>query len=139
MMTTKTQTPANPLAEIAERIREMREIIGYSPAQMAERTEVTEELYRSYETGTVDLPFTFLHKCAVAFGMELTDLLAREAIRDLVARYNAYGDSGLLDRMIELFAEDAVLEEGDDRYEGRDAIRGLFSGTVERSAGARHA
>lgn len=68
--------------------------------------------------------------------MELADLLAREAIRDLVARYNAYGDSGLLDRMIELFTDDAVLEVGDDRYEGRDAIRGLFSGTVDRSAGA---
>jgi acetyl-CoA synthetase len=81
MMTTKTQTPANPLVEIAERIREMREIIGYSPAQMAERTEVTEELYRSYETGTVDLPFTFLHKCAVAFGMELTDLLEGQSAK----------------------------------------------------------
>ena len=67
---------------------------------------------------------------------ELSDLLAREAIRDLVARYNAYGDGGLIDRMVELFAEDAVLEIGADRYEGRGAIRGLFSGTVERSAGA---
>jgi ketosteroid isomerase-like protein len=68
--------------------------------------------------------------------MELADLLAREAIRDLVARYNAYGDSGLLDRMVALFADDAVLEVGPDRYEGRHAIRGLFSGTVDRSAGA---
>lgn len=68
--------------------------------------------------------------------MELADLLAREAIRDLVARYNAYGDSGLLDRMLALFADDAVLEVGDVAYEGADAIRGLFSGTVDRSAGA---
>ena len=42
--------------------------------------------------------------------MRLDDLLAREAIRDLVARYNAYGDSGLFDRMLRLFAPDAVLE-----------------------------
>ena len=25
--------------------------------------------------GTVDFPFTFMHKCALAFGVELTDLL----------------------------------------------------------------
>ncbi len=68
--------------------------------------------------------------------LELSDLIAREAIRDLVARYNAYGDGGLIDRMVALFAEDAVLEVGADRYEGRDAIRGLCSGTVDRSAGA---
>lgn len=68
--------------------------------------------------------------------MEPADLLAREAIRDLVARYNAYGDGGLLDRMVGLFAEDAVLEVGDDRYEGHDAVRGLFAGTAERSAAA---
>ena len=68
--------------------------------------------------------------------MELADLLAREAIRDLVARYNAYGDSGLLARMLALFADDAVLEVGDVAYEGTDAIRGLFSATVDRSAGA---
>lgn len=68
--------------------------------------------------------------------MELVDLLAREAIRDLVARYNAYGDSGLLDPMMALFADDAVLEVGAVAYEGPEAIRGLFSGTVDRSAGA---
>ena len=68
--------------------------------------------------------------------MELADLLAREAIRDLVARYNAYGDGGLIDRMVELFAEDASLEVGADVHQGREAIRSLFSGTVDRSAGA---
>ena len=49
--------------------------------------------------------------------MEPADLLAREAIRDLVARYNAYGDSGLLDRMLAC-SPDAVLEVGDVAYEG---------------------
>ncbi len=67
------------LMEIAERIREMREIIGYSPAQLAQRTEISEETYRSYESGKVDLPFSFLHKCALAFGLELTELLEGHA------------------------------------------------------------
>ena len=34
-----------------------------------------EDIYRQYETGTVDLPFTFLHKCAKVFGLEITVLL----------------------------------------------------------------
>ena len=63
------------LAEIAERIRNMREIIGFSVEKMAELTEVSEEDYRLYESGTVDLPFTFLHKCTLAFGIGMTDIL----------------------------------------------------------------
>ncbi|MBR2731625.1 MAG: helix-turn-helix transcriptional regulator [Clostridia bacterium] len=69
------QTPVNQLQEIARRIREMREILGYSEAQMAEKTDVSPEEYRAYEACEADLPFTFLHKCALAFGIELTELL----------------------------------------------------------------
>ena len=69
------QNPASQLMDIAMRIRGMREILGYSMQKMAEMTEVTEENYRLYETGTVDLPFTFLHKCAKVFGIEITLLL----------------------------------------------------------------
>ena len=70
-----SQSTANQLQEIALRIREMREILGYSMQKMADATEVSEEIYRRYETGTVDLPFTFMHKCAKVFGLEITDLL----------------------------------------------------------------
>ena len=60
--------------------------------------------------------------------MELWELTAREAIRDLVARYNANGDTGRFAEVLELFAEDAVMEVP-ERYEGRDGIATLFSGT----------
>ena len=69
------QTSQNPLMEIALRIREMREIMGLTEAEMAEKTQVSPETYAAYETGAVDLPFTFIHKCALAFGIEITDLL----------------------------------------------------------------
>ena len=69
------QNTANQLMDIALRIREMRDILGYSAQKMADLTEVSEDLYRQYETGTVDLPFSFLHKCAKVFGLEITDLL----------------------------------------------------------------
>ena len=68
-------TAAERLTEIARRIREMREILGYSISDMALKTEVSEEKYNAFEGGTADIPFTFIHKCALAFGVELTELL----------------------------------------------------------------
>ena len=71
----KTETAKGQLLEIAERISDMREVMGYSEAEMAEKTEVSLALYKAYESGEVDLPFTFIHKCALAFGIDITDLL----------------------------------------------------------------
>ncbi|MBR6570636.1 MAG: AMP-binding protein, partial [Clostridia bacterium] len=63
------------IQEIALRIREMRNIMGYSTEEMSIRTQVDEKTYVEYESGSIDLPFSFIHKCALAFGIELTDLL----------------------------------------------------------------
>ena len=49
--------------------------MGYTTAQMAELTEISEPTYCSYEAGNVDLPFTFIHKCAKVYGIEITDIL----------------------------------------------------------------
>ncbi|MBP3441373.1 MAG: AMP-binding protein [Clostridia bacterium] len=65
----------NKLFEVAQRIKEMRDICGFTIEEMAEKTEVTVEQYKIYEAGEVDLPFTFVHKCALAFDIGLTDLL----------------------------------------------------------------
>ena len=72
MSTEKTMTQLN---EVASRIREMRDIMGVSATEMAKKTEVTQEEYEKYENGATDMPFAFVHKCALAFGMELTELL----------------------------------------------------------------
>ncbi len=69
------QTDTNQLERVALRIREMRQILGYTTAQMASFTDLTEEAYVEYESGTVDLPFTFMHKCAKVYGIEITDIL----------------------------------------------------------------
>ncbi len=63
------------LKEVAQRIREMREIFELDEATMAEKTEVSVEAYRQYENGELDFPFTFIHKCSLAFGIGITDLL----------------------------------------------------------------
>ena len=59
--------------------------------------------------------------------MESWELVARESVRDLVARYNANGDSGRFDQVVELFAPDAVMEVDGREYRGRDEIRTIFT------------
>ena len=63
------------LWEVASRIREMREICGFSVSEMAEKTEVSVDEYNQYEAGKLDFPFTFIHKCSLAFNIGVTDLL----------------------------------------------------------------
>ena len=70
-----TKQVNNQLMEVAFRIREMRGICGFTEKEMARKTDTTPEEYRVYEGGTVDLPFTFIHKCSLAFGIGITDLL----------------------------------------------------------------
>lgn len=65
----------NQLMEVAFRIKEMREVCGFSEEEMAAKTDITVEKYREYEMGTADFPFSFIHKCAKAFGIGKTDLL----------------------------------------------------------------
>ncbi len=71
----------NKLAEVARRIRELRDIYGFTAEQMAEKTELTIDEYMSYECAQEDLPFTFIHKCALAFGVEITDLLEGQSAK----------------------------------------------------------
>lgn len=62
---------------------------------------------------------------------------ARESIRDLVARYNANGDSGRFAQVLELFADDALMElatgDGEVRtFAGHGAIATVLTGTRDR-------
>ena len=70
-----TNTAKEQLMEIASRIKELREIMGWTVAEMAEKTEVSEEKYITFESANADIPFSFIHKCAVAFDVEMTELL----------------------------------------------------------------
>jgi hypothetical protein len=69
--------------------------------------------------------------------MTLDDVLAREAIRDLVARYNSYSDAGRFDPLFELFRPDAVMETGDaggelQVFDGLEAITSIYTGMRDR-------
>jgi hypothetical protein len=70
--------------------------------------------------------------------MDVSELIARESIRDLVTRYNTNGDSGRFEQVLELFASDAVMEldgpDGPDFYRGHEEILTIFTGTKSRWA-----
>ncbi len=71
----------NKLVEVSARIKELRDIYNLTDVEMAKKTEVSLEEYRAYENGTDDMPFSFVHKCALAFGVELTDLLEGQSAK----------------------------------------------------------
>lgn len=69
------------IKNIAMRIKELREIAGVSQETLAHEFSIPGETYREYESGTVDIPVSFLFKVAHRFSVELTDLLTGESPR----------------------------------------------------------
>lgn len=70
---------SDQLRDVASRIKGMREIMSLSESEMAEKTEVSLADYKNYESGSVDLPFSSIHKCALVFSIDITDLLEGES------------------------------------------------------------
>ena len=75
------KTSSGMLKEVAERIKLLRMDSGYSIEQMAGLTEVSVADYEIYEKGDTDLPFSFIHKCAELFDVEMMELLQGSAPR----------------------------------------------------------
>jgi ketosteroid isomerase-like protein len=63
--------------------------------------------------------------------MELWEVIAREQIRDTLARYNAAGDRGDARTLAEQFLPDGVLAENTvGEFVGREAIEGFIGGVA---------
>ena len=63
------------IKEMAARIKELREIEGLSAEDMASKTGVSVEEYISCEDGRSDLNFAFIYRCALAFNVDVTDII----------------------------------------------------------------
>ena len=63
------------IKEMARRIRELRDVVGLSVADMAQKTGVSEEEYILCENGNNDLNFAFIYRCALALGVNVTDII----------------------------------------------------------------
>ncbi len=63
------------IKEMASRIKELREIEGFTTYEMAAKTDVSNEEYVLCESGTHDLNFAFIYRCALALGVDATDII----------------------------------------------------------------
>ena len=63
------------LQEVAGRIRELREISGFTVEEMAQRTGLSVEEYTACESGSRNLSVAFLYRCVLIFGVDMGDLL----------------------------------------------------------------
>ncbi len=132
--------PSRELLQVAERIRELRGIFGYSVDEMARKTDVMPEMYLNYETGAVDLPFTFIHKCALAFGVSLSDLLEGQSAtltgytvtRRGAGRATASEDGISIQSLAPMF-KDKMAEPYWVRYEYEEALQHTPIHTVTHS------
>ncbi len=73
-MAASAQAP-EMLRDVASRIRELKEISGFTTADLARATGFAEEDCARYEAGAAEMPFSFVHKCAIAFGVDIVDLI----------------------------------------------------------------
>lgn len=67
------------IKNIASRIKDLREIAGVSPETLAHDCNISPDRYLEYESGTADIPVSFLYDVAQRFNVELTDLLTGES------------------------------------------------------------
>ena len=63
------------IREVAQRIRELREISGFTVEEMAQRTGISIEEYLQCEAGNRNLSIAFLYRCTLSLGVDMGDLL----------------------------------------------------------------
>lgn len=63
------------IKEMAQRIKDLRELLDISVEEMAKKTDTTPEEYAECEEGKSDLNFTFIYRCANAFKVNVTDII----------------------------------------------------------------
>lgn len=66
---------ATDLKLIGERIKGLRDALDLSPAEMAQKLEVDEEVYLQYETGEKDISVSFLQRVEREFNVDLATLM----------------------------------------------------------------
>ncbi|MBO4323350.1 MAG: cupin domain-containing protein, partial [Clostridia bacterium] len=72
---TRTEIIDDKIKEMAGRIKTLREIEDITIAEMAKKTDVSVEEYTACEEGKSDLSFAFIYRCAIAFNVDVTDII----------------------------------------------------------------
>ncbi len=67
------------LNEIGLRLADLREVCDLTTAQMAQKLEISEEVYKTYEKGEADFSISFLHNAAKILGVDILDIMSGES------------------------------------------------------------
>lgn len=63
------------LKEMGMRMADLREVMGYTAVEVAERLGITEEEYLAYESGEKDFSFSTMYNVAKIFNVDVVTLL----------------------------------------------------------------
>jgi len=67
------------IRNIADRIRDLREIAGKSAEGAAQELGLTTEIYQKYESGEIEIPVSIMYEISNIHNVELTEILTGEA------------------------------------------------------------
>ena len=70
---------SDEIKAMAARIRELRDICGFTPESMAESLGIDREKYNSYENNGEDIPISVLYQLANLFAVDINELLTGKA------------------------------------------------------------
>lgn len=67
------------IKELTARIRELREVCGYTPEQLANELEIDVATYLGYEECGINIPINIIFQIANKFGVDFNELLTGES------------------------------------------------------------
>ena len=64
------------ITQVAARIKELRDIFGYDAKEIAEKLNVTEEIYLNYEVSGADIPISVVYNLANIYRVDMGEILS---------------------------------------------------------------
>jgi transcriptional regulator with XRE-family HTH domain len=71
------------LKEMGMRMADLREVMGYTAVEVAERLGISEEEYLAYESGEKDFSFSTMYNVAKLFNVDVVNLLSGDTAPQL--------------------------------------------------------
>jgi len=106
---------------IGTRIRELREVCGFTPEEIAQDVGVSLEKYEEYEEDGQNIPISVLYHISQKFGVDLTEILTGKPARldtyeicrrgkgKVIQRYEGYHYESLAHRFIQKIMEPLLV------------------------------
>lgn len=97
------------IREIAARIKELREVCGYSREDLARELKIEYDTYVSYEESGLDIPIGVLYQISKKFGVDLSEILTGKAARLTTYHVVRGGDGQVIDRFPGYYFKDLAF------------------------------